>query len=31
MLARKGYPPGVAYAVVRDELGAEANAEVDEL
>ncbi|WP_408899271.1 regulatory protein RecX [Nocardioides sp. R1-1] len=23
MLARKGYPPGVAYAVVRDELGAE--------
>jgi regulatory protein len=22
MLARKGYPPGLAYAVVRDELGA---------
>ncbi|HYH34473.1 MAG TPA: regulatory protein RecX [Nocardioides sp.] len=24
MLARKGYPPGLAFAVVRDELGAEA-------
>jgi regulatory protein len=23
MLARKGYPPGMAFAVVRDELGAE--------
>lgn len=23
MLARKGYPPGLAYAVVREELGAE--------
>ncbi len=22
MLGRKGYPPGVAFAVVRDELGA---------
>jgi len=22
MLARKGYPPGLAFAVVRDELGA---------
>jgi regulatory protein len=29
MLARKGYPPGVAFAVVRDELGAEAAAATD--
>ncbi len=27
MLARKGYPPGLAFRVVRDEVGAESDAE----
>lgn len=30
MLARKGYPPGMAFAIVRDELGAE-TAELESL
>jgi regulatory protein len=30
VLARKGYPSGMAFAVVRDELGAELGAELEE-
>ena len=29
MLARKGYPPGLAFRIVRDEVGADDGADLD--